>query len=141
MSASPLTAATFSPTASRIGGASAAPRGAANPALTSPVVIQRAARPGVTPPQVALQWLLQLAPNVLLIPGPAPPVTCWTTLPSSTGVRRRGPCASWQASAHDPGDETPTAATAETPKSGVEITAALCASTIDRGKRGRRGTG
>jgi diketogulonate reductase-like aldo/keto reductase len=52
--------------------------------LTGPVVIQRAAQSGVTPPQVALQWLLQLAPNVLLIPGPAPPVTGWTTLPSST---------------------------------------------------------
>ena len=45
------------------------PRGAANPVLTSPVVIQTAARLGVTAPQVALQWLLQLAPNVLLIPG------------------------------------------------------------------------
>ena len=45
------------------------PRGAANPVLTSPVVIQTAARLGVTPPQVALRWLLQLAPNVLLIPG------------------------------------------------------------------------
>jgi len=47
------------------------PRGAANPVLTSPVVIQTAARLGVTPPPVALQWLLQLAPNVLLIPGTA----------------------------------------------------------------------
>jgi pyridoxine 4-dehydrogenase len=37
--------------------------------LTSPVVIQAAARLGITPAQVALQWLLQLAPNVLLIPG------------------------------------------------------------------------
>jgi pyridoxine 4-dehydrogenase len=45
------------------------PRGAGNPVLTSPVVIQTAARLGVTPAQVALQWLLQLAPNVLLIPG------------------------------------------------------------------------
>jgi aryl-alcohol dehydrogenase-like predicted oxidoreductase len=45
------------------------PRGAANPVLTSPVVIRTAARLGVTPPQVALQWLLQLAPSVLLIPG------------------------------------------------------------------------
>jgi pyridoxine 4-dehydrogenase len=45
------------------------PRGAANPVLTSPVVIRTAARLGVTPPQVALQWLLRLAPNVLLIPG------------------------------------------------------------------------
>jgi aryl-alcohol dehydrogenase-like predicted oxidoreductase len=45
------------------------PRGAANPVLTSPVVIQTAARLGVTPAQVALRWLLQLAPNVLLIPG------------------------------------------------------------------------
>jgi pyridoxine 4-dehydrogenase len=45
------------------------PRGADNPALTSPVVIRTAARLGITPAQVALQWLLQLAPNVLLIPG------------------------------------------------------------------------
>jgi len=45
------------------------PRGAANPVLNSPVVIRTAARLGATPPQVALQWLLQLAPNVLLIPG------------------------------------------------------------------------
>jgi pyridoxine 4-dehydrogenase len=37
--------------------------------LTSPVVIQTAARLGVTPAQIALRWLLQLAPNVLLIPG------------------------------------------------------------------------
>lgn len=45
------------------------PRGAANPVLTSPVVIETAARLGATPAQVALQWLLQLAPNILLIPG------------------------------------------------------------------------
>jgi pyridoxine 4-dehydrogenase len=45
------------------------PRGQANPVLTSPVVIRTAARLGVTPAQVALQWLLQLAPGVLLIPG------------------------------------------------------------------------
>jgi aryl-alcohol dehydrogenase-like predicted oxidoreductase len=45
------------------------PRGAGNPVLTSPVVIQTAARLGATPAQVALQWLLQLAPNILLIPG------------------------------------------------------------------------
>jgi pyridoxine 4-dehydrogenase len=45
------------------------PRGTANPVLTSPVVIHTAARLGVTRAQVALQWLLQLAPNVLLIPG------------------------------------------------------------------------
>jgi pyridoxine 4-dehydrogenase len=47
------------------------PRGAENPVLTSPVVLQTAARLGVTPPQVALQWLYQMAPNVLLIPGTA----------------------------------------------------------------------
>ncbi len=45
------------------------PRGRDNPVLTSAVVIQTAARLGITPPQAALQWLLQLAPNVLLIPG------------------------------------------------------------------------
>ena len=47
------------------------PRGAANPVLTSPAVLQTAVRLGVTPPQVALQWLLQLAPDILLIPGTA----------------------------------------------------------------------
>lgn len=35
------------------------------------MVIQTAVRLGITPPQVALQWLLQMAPNVLLIPGTA----------------------------------------------------------------------
>ena len=45
------------------------PRGLDNPVLTSPVVVQAAARLGITPAQAALQWLLQLAPNVLLIPG------------------------------------------------------------------------
>ena len=45
------------------------PRGRDNPVLVSPVVRQVAARLGVTPAQVALKWLLQLAPNVLLIPG------------------------------------------------------------------------
>jgi pyridoxine 4-dehydrogenase len=39
--------------------------------LRNPVVNRTAARLGVTPGQVALQWLLQLAPNVLLIPGTA----------------------------------------------------------------------
>jgi pyridoxine 4-dehydrogenase len=47
------------------------PRGAANPVLTSPVVIRTATRLGMTPAQVAVQWLLQLASNVLLIPGTA----------------------------------------------------------------------
>jgi aryl-alcohol dehydrogenase-like predicted oxidoreductase len=41
----------------------------ANPVLTSALVIQTAARLAITPAQVALQWLLQLAPNVVLIPG------------------------------------------------------------------------
>jgi pyridoxine 4-dehydrogenase len=45
------------------------PRGQENPVLTSPVVIETAARLGITPAQAALQWLLQLTPNVLLIPG------------------------------------------------------------------------
>jgi pyridoxine 4-dehydrogenase len=45
------------------------PRGQDNPVLTSPVLDQTAARLGVTAAQVALQWLLQLAQNVLLIPG------------------------------------------------------------------------
>jgi pyridoxine 4-dehydrogenase len=45
------------------------PRGQDNPVLTSPVVVQTAARLSISPAQTALQWLLQLAPNVLLIPG------------------------------------------------------------------------
>ena len=45
------------------------PRGQDNPVLTSPAVVNTATRLGITAPQVALQWLLQLAPNVLLIPG------------------------------------------------------------------------
>ena len=45
------------------------PRGQHNPVLTSPVVIQTAARLGITSAQAALQWLL-------LIPGPALSLTC-----------------------------------------------------------------
>jgi aryl-alcohol dehydrogenase-like predicted oxidoreductase len=45
------------------------PRGQDNPVLTSPVLARTAARVRVTPAQVALQWLLRLGPNVLLIPG------------------------------------------------------------------------
>jgi aryl-alcohol dehydrogenase-like predicted oxidoreductase len=39
------------------------------PVLTLPAVTATAARLGVTEAQVALAWLLQLSPNVLLIPG------------------------------------------------------------------------
>jgi hypothetical protein len=37
--------------------------------LTDPVLADVAARLGATPVQVALAWLLDLAPNILLIPG------------------------------------------------------------------------
>ena len=37
--------------------------------LTDPVLAALAIRLGATPAQVALAWLLDLAPNVLLIPG------------------------------------------------------------------------
>lgn len=47
------------------------PRGEANPVLSSPAVNHTAARLRISPAQVALQRLLQLAPNVLLIPGTA----------------------------------------------------------------------
>jgi len=47
------------------------PRGEANPVLTNPVVITTAARLGISRAQVALRWLLDVAPNVLLIPGTA----------------------------------------------------------------------
>jgi pyridoxine 4-dehydrogenase len=40
-----------------------------NPVLTAPAVTETASRFAVTPAQVALAWLLHLAPTVLLIPG------------------------------------------------------------------------
>jgi pyridoxine 4-dehydrogenase len=40
-----------------------------NPVLASPPVTATAARLGCTPAQVALTWLLDLRPEVLLIPG------------------------------------------------------------------------
>jgi pyridoxine 4-dehydrogenase len=40
-----------------------------NTVLTAPVVMTSATRLGITPAQVALAWLLQRSPNVLLIPG------------------------------------------------------------------------
>jgi pyridoxine 4-dehydrogenase len=40
-----------------------------NPVLGHPGVLDTARRLGVTGAQVALAWLLQLAPTVLLIPG------------------------------------------------------------------------
>ena len=45
------------------------PRGERNRILRHPRVIAIAARHGATPAQVALAWLLGLAPNILLIPG------------------------------------------------------------------------
>ena len=45
------------------------PRGVQNAILTSPVLADLGARLEATPAQIALDWLLDLAPNVLLIPG------------------------------------------------------------------------
>ena len=45
------------------------PRGVQNAILTSPVLIEQGGRLGATPAQIALAWLLDLSPNVLLIPG------------------------------------------------------------------------
>jgi pyridoxine 4-dehydrogenase len=45
------------------------PRGVQNAILTSPVLADLGARLGATPAQIALAWLLDLAPNVLLIAG------------------------------------------------------------------------
>jgi aryl-alcohol dehydrogenase-like predicted oxidoreductase len=45
------------------------PRGVQNAILTSPVLVHLGVRLGATPAQIALAWLLDLAPNVLLIPG------------------------------------------------------------------------
>lgn len=45
------------------------PRGVQNAILTSPVLADVGGRLGATPAQIALAWLLDLSPNVLLIPG------------------------------------------------------------------------
>jgi pyridoxine 4-dehydrogenase len=45
------------------------PRGVQNQILASPVLTEAAARLAATPAQLALAWLLDLAPNILLIPG------------------------------------------------------------------------
>ena len=45
------------------------PRGIQNAILNSAALAQLAARLGATPAQVALAWLLDIAPNILLIPG------------------------------------------------------------------------
>jgi pyridoxine 4-dehydrogenase len=45
------------------------PRGVQNAILTSPLLADLGGRLGATPAQIALSWLLDLAPNVLLIPG------------------------------------------------------------------------
>ena len=45
------------------------PRGAQNEILTSPALIDIAKGLAATPAQIALAWLLDLAPNILLIPG------------------------------------------------------------------------
>jgi pyridoxine 4-dehydrogenase len=45
------------------------PRGGGNGILNSPAVALLAARLGATPSQLALAWLLDLSPNILLIPG------------------------------------------------------------------------
>jgi pyridoxine 4-dehydrogenase len=45
------------------------PRGIQNAILTSPVLSALGTRLDATPAQIALAWLLDLAPNILLIPG------------------------------------------------------------------------
>ena len=45
------------------------PRGVQNAILTNPVLVDLGERLGATAAQIALAWLLDLAPNVLLIPG------------------------------------------------------------------------
>jgi pyridoxine 4-dehydrogenase len=45
------------------------PRGVQNAILTSPVLAGLGSRLNATPAQIALAWLLDLAPNILLIPG------------------------------------------------------------------------
>src|SRR4029077_7884853 len=45
------------------------PRGVQNAILTSPLLAELGTRLDGTPAQISLAWLLDLAPNVLLIPG------------------------------------------------------------------------
>jgi aryl-alcohol dehydrogenase-like predicted oxidoreductase len=45
------------------------PRGAQNRILTNPLLAELGSRLRATPAQIALAWLLDLAPNILLIPG------------------------------------------------------------------------
>ena len=45
------------------------PRGVQNQILTNPVLVALGDRIGATPAQIALAWLLDLAPDILLIPG------------------------------------------------------------------------
>ncbi|WP_267286729.1 aldo/keto reductase [Kitasatospora acidiphila] len=45
------------------------PRGVQNRILSNPVLADLGRRLGATPAQLALAWLLDLAPNILLIPG------------------------------------------------------------------------
>lgn len=45
------------------------PRDVQNQILTSPVLAELGTRLQTTPAQIALAWLLDLAPNILLIPG------------------------------------------------------------------------
>jgi pyridoxine 4-dehydrogenase len=45
------------------------PRGVQNTILTSPTLVGLGDRLNATPAQIALAWLLDLAPNILLIPG------------------------------------------------------------------------
>jgi pyridoxine 4-dehydrogenase len=45
------------------------PRGVQNEILTSPILGELGKARDATPAQLALAWLLHLAPNVLLIPG------------------------------------------------------------------------
>ncbi|MGX7678664.1 oxidoreductase [Jatrophihabitans sp. DSM 45814] len=45
------------------------PRGVQNAILTSPTLTELGTRFDATPAQIALAWLLDLAPNILLIPG------------------------------------------------------------------------
>jgi aryl-alcohol dehydrogenase-like predicted oxidoreductase len=45
------------------------PRAGQNTILTNPILVDLGRRLGASPAQIALAWLLDLAPNVLLIPG------------------------------------------------------------------------
>ena len=68
------------------------PRGVQNTFVTSPTLAGLGTRLEATPAQIALAWLLDLAPNILFIPGnPDPSASSREHPRGRRAARRRGP--------------------------------------------------